>query len=160
MGICPCETGWLNPNSPRNTPSIAGSVEPRLGDHCHLPPWHEKRRCDEFPDPTRIPESEEFGGGNRRLVNSGGWNRPSILTRPTNVRDARVLSTLPRTAQSILAHALAEIVDGALEPLTEFNSRLPGQFLTELVRINHAPCLFALFGWPMNILACRIRMGD
>ena len=64
------------------TPSIARSVEPRLRDHCHLPPWHEKRRCDKFLASTGIPECEELGGGNRRLVDPGGWNRPSILTQP------------------------------------------------------------------------------
>lgn len=160
MGILTCETGWLNPNSPRNTPSIARSVNPRLGDHCHLPPWYEKRRCDELPASTRIHKCEESGGGNRRLVNSGGWNRSSILTSPPQEPMHTGSTPLPRTAQSTLAHALTEIVDGALEPFAEFCFWLPGQFLTELARINHAPHLFAIFGWPMDFLACRIRVGD
>ena len=160
MGIFPCETGWLNPNSPRNTPSIARSVEPRLGDHCHLPPWHEKRRCDEFPASARIPECEEFGGGNRCLVDPGGWNRPSILTQLHQSPWHTCSHPSAWTAQSILIHALAEIVDGALQPFTEFGFGFPRQFLTELARINHATRLFATFGWAMNFLACRIRVGD
>src|SRR5258705_6061800 len=34
IGIFPCETGRLNPHSPRNTPSITLPVEVRLRDPC------------------------------------------------------------------------------------------------------------------------------
>lgn len=72
---------------------------------------------------------------------------------------AQALSSA-RTTQSILPHTLTEIIDGTFEPFTEFGPWLPGQFLTELARINHAPYLFAAFGWPMNFLACRICVRD
>ena len=89
------------------------------------------------------------------------WMELSLDINPASAKAHSTCALHPvSTGQSILAHPLAEIVDGALEPFTEFSSWLPRQFLTKLVRVNHAPYLFTNFSWPMNFLACRIRVRD